>query len=85
MPLFGPTYTLSWPRIRSMDVKTRTASRVEASVPKPNQVKRMSEEEKHALELSGEIEHEHGEAREETAREAQNSKTPRHGNVKVRR
>jgi len=58
-------------------------------VPKPIDVKRLSEEEKRALELSGEIEHEHGEAREENAQEAQdskaqNSKPPRQRNVKAR-
>ncbi len=66
-------------------MKTDTANRVVASVAKPNQAKRSSEEEKQALELSGEIEHEHGEAREESAREAQTYKSPRHGNVEVRR
>jgi hypothetical protein len=54
-------------------MKTRIKSRVETSVLKPPQAKHLSEKEKRALELSGEVEHEDGEAREENAREAQNS------------
>ncbi len=46
-------------------------SRVEQSVPKPDATKSLSESEKRALELSGEIEHQHGKAREESAQQAE--------------
>ena len=85
MPSEASPYVLSCADFRTVDVKAHIESRLEASVPKPSKASRVSEEEKRALELSGEIEHEHGEAREENAREAQNSKPPRHGNVKARR
>jgi hypothetical protein len=57
-------------------VKTRIKSRVETSTPRPDEVKQLNEKEKRALELSGEIEHERGEAREDKAREAQRAHRP---------
>jgi hypothetical protein len=47
-------------------------SRVQESVPKPDATKQMSEAEKKALELSGEIEHAHGAQRENLAENAEN-------------
>lgn len=46
-------------------------SRVEQSVPQPEATKQMSDAEKKALELSGEIEHAHGTQREKLAEEAE--------------
>ena len=46
-------------------------SRVDEAVPKPDAAKALSESEKRALELSGEIEHAHGKAREDAAEEAE--------------
>lgn len=46
-------------------------SRVEESVPKPDAAQALSEEEKAALEKSGEVEHAHGEKRDELAKEAE--------------
>ena len=60
----------------SLFVKTRIKSRVETSMPNPSEAKRLSETERRALELSGEIEHEHGEEREDKAREAQSTREP---------
>ena len=45
-------------------------SRVEESVPQPDATKAMTEAEKKALELSGEVEHAHGLQREKLAQEA---------------
>lgn len=46
-------------------------SRLQESVPQPDATKKMSEAEKKALELSGEIEHAHGIQREELAEKAE--------------
>lgn len=46
-------------------------SRVEESVPHPEATKQMSDAEKKALELSGEIEHAHGAQREKLAEKAE--------------
>lgn len=56
-------------RIRCMNPDAK--SRVEESVPQPDATKQMSDSEKKALELSGEVEHAHGQQREELAEEAQ--------------
>jgi len=45
-------------------------SRIDTSVPKPADAKRLSESEKRALELSDEIEHEHGTKREQAEKQA---------------
>jgi hypothetical protein len=52
-------------------MKNEPRSRAEEAVPKPGEVKKMSEEEKRALETSGEIEHAVGRRKEEIARTAQ--------------
>jgi uncharacterized protein YjbJ (UPF0337 family) len=46
-------------------------SRVQESVPQPDATKSMTEAEKKALELSGEIEHAHGTQREKLAEKAE--------------
>ncbi len=46
-------------------------SRVDAAVPKPDAAGRLSEDEKQALELSGEIEHKDGPERVEAAQKAE--------------
>ena len=50
---------------KSKPVTDDAHSRVDASVPKPEAVARLSEDEKRALELQGEVEHAQGERREE--------------------
>ena len=46
-------------------------SRVDTSVPRPEEAKKLTEEEKRALELQGEVEHAMGERREEITERAQ--------------
>lgn len=51
-------------------MEDQAQSRVESAVPKPD-AQHLSEAEKRALELQGEIEHAHGEAREEKTKQAE--------------
>ena len=51
-------------------MQSDSKSRVDESVPKPDDASALSETEKQALEKSGEIEHQHGNQREETAQKA---------------
>jgi hypothetical protein len=52
-------------------MKNEPTRPVEQAVPKPAEVEKMSDEEKRALEASGEIEHEVGKRKEDVARTAQ--------------
>lgn len=52
-------------------------SRVGTSVPHPDNIEKLSEQEKRALELQGEIEHAMGERREEIAERAEKEVKPR--------
>lgn len=46
-------------------------SRVDTSTPRPDNIDKLSEQEKRALELQGEVEHAMGERREEIAERAE--------------
>ncbi len=53
-------------------------SRVDTSVPRPETLDKLSEPEKRALELQGEVEHAMGERREEIVERAEDEVEPKH-------
>ena len=55
----------------STDMNEEVKSRVNSSVPNPEAVKRLSENEKRSLEIEGEIEHTDGQQREDLAEQAE--------------